>query len=62
MPISGIQAFLEILAEFNVRYIFGNPGTSELPLNDALVGDDRFQYILGLQEVPVMSMADGWAL
>ncbi|MBI2480179.1 MAG: thiamine pyrophosphate-binding protein [Planctomycetia bacterium] len=62
MPISGIQAFLEILADFNVRYIFGNPGTSELPLNDALVGDDRFHYILGLQEVPVMSMADGFSM
>lgn len=62
MPISGIQAFLEMLADFNVRYIFGNPGTSELPLNDALVGDDRFQYILGLQEVPVMSMADGFSM
>ena len=62
MPISGIQAFLEILAEFNVRYIFGNPGTSELPLNDALVGDDRFQYILGLQEIPVMAMADGFSM
>ena len=62
MPISGIQAFLEMLADFEVRYIFGNPGTSELPLNDALVGDDRFQYILGLQEVPVMSMADGFSM
>ena len=62
MSLSGIQAFLEILADFNVRYIFGNPGTSELPLNDALVGDDRFQYILGLQEVPVMSMADGFSM
>ncbi|MBP85352.1 MAG: hypothetical protein CMJ64_01330 [Planctomycetaceae bacterium] len=62
MPISGIQAFLEMLAEFDVRYIFGNPGTSELPLNDALVDDDRFQYILGLQEVPVMSMADGFSM
>jgi benzoylformate decarboxylase len=62
MPISGIQAFLEMLADFDVHYIFGNPGTSELPLNDALVGDDRFQYILGLQEVPVMSMADGFSM
>lgn len=62
MPISGIHAFLEILADFQVRYIFGNPGTSELPLNDALVDDDRFQYILGLQEVPVMSMADGFSM
>ncbi|MBC8352992.1 MAG: thiamine pyrophosphate-binding protein [Planctomycetes bacterium] len=62
MAISGIQAFLEILADFDVRYIFGNPGTSELPLNDALVDDDRFQYILGLQEVPVMAMADGFSM
>ena len=62
MSLSGIQAFLEILADFKVRYIFGNPGTSELPLNDALVGDERFQYVLGLQEVPVMAMADGYAM
>jgi benzoylformate decarboxylase len=62
MALSGIQAMLEMLAEFGVRYIFGNPGTTELPLNDALVGDERFQYILGLQEVPVMAMADGYAM
>ena len=51
-----------MLAEFGVRNIFGNPGTTELPLNDALVSDARFQYILGLQEVPVMAMADGFAM
>lgn len=62
MSLSGIQAFLELLAGCGVRYIFGNPGTTELPLNDALVGDARFQYILGLQEVPVMAMADGYAM
>jgi benzoylformate decarboxylase len=60
--VNGIQAVLELLADFGVRYLFGNPGTTELPLNDALVGDDRFQYILGLQEVPVMSIADGYAM
>lgn len=62
MALSGIQAFLELLAGCGMRYIFGNPGTTELPLNDALVGDRRFQYILGLQEVPVMAMADGYAM
>ena len=62
MARSGIQAFLDMLAEFGVQHIFGNPGSTELPLNDALVGDDRIQYILGLQEVPVMSMADGFAM
>ena len=62
MATSGIQAFLEILAAHGVSKIFGNPGTTELPLNDALVGDARFKYILGLQEVPVMAMADGYAM
>jgi benzoylformate decarboxylase len=62
MAISGIQAFLDLLAGYGVRHIFGNPGTTEMPLNDALVGDRRFQYILGLQEVPVMAMADGFAM
>jgi benzoylformate decarboxylase len=62
MKTSGIQAFLEILHGAGVNYIFGNPGTTELPLNEALVTDRRFQYILGLQEVPVMAMADGYAM
>src|SRR5215813_12329882 len=62
MPTTGIQALLQILADAGVRYIFGNPGTTELPLNDALVNDRRFQYILGLQEVPLMAMADGLAM
>ena len=33
----------------------------ELPLVDELVFDRRLEYILGLQEVPVMAMADGYA-
>jgi benzoylformate decarboxylase len=58
----GIDAFLDLLAASGVRHIFGNPGTTELPLSDALVGDSRFEYILGLQEIPVMGMADGFAM
>ena len=61
MAVSGSQAILTMLAEAGVRYLFGNPGTTELPLMDALVDDRRIQYILGLQEVPVMAMADGYA-
>lgn len=59
---TGIQAFLEILAASGVRYIFGNPGSTELPLNDALADDERFRYILALQEVPLVAMADGYAM
>jgi benzoylformate decarboxylase len=62
MAKNGIQLFLDLLAGYGVRHIFGNPGTTEMPLNDALVTDRRFQYILGLQEVPVMAMADGFAM
>src|SRR5687767_4991484 len=62
MAISGAHAFLEILANSGVRYLFGNPGTSELPLCDAIVGQERVRYILGLQEVPVMAMADGYSM
>src|SRR5262249_40791879 len=59
---TGVEAFLAVLAAAGVKHIFGNPGTTELPLNDALVGDRRFRYIFGLQEIPVVSMADGYAL
>lgn len=62
MASTGMQAFLEVLAQAGVKHIFGNPGTTELPLSDALVSDRRFQYILGLQEVSVMAMADGYAM
>lgn len=62
MRTTGITAFLHMLSEAGVRYIFGNPGTTELPLTDALVSDRRIEYILGLQEVPVMAMADGYAM
>jgi len=62
MQLSGIQAFIELLVQHKVPYLFGNPGTTELPLNDALVDESRLQYILGLQETPVMAMADGYAM
>ena len=61
MPQTVAQAILELLAGYQVRFLFGNPGTTELPLVDALSSQDRIRYILGLHEVPVMSMADGLA-
>ena len=61
MPLSGVQAMLELLAGCGVRYLFGNPGTTELPLVDAFVAERRIRYILALQEVPVMAIADGYA-
>jgi len=59
--LSGSHALLEMLADAGVRYLFGNPGTTELPLMDALMDQQRIDYVLGLQEVPVVAMADGYA-
>ena len=58
---SACDAMLHLLAEAGVGYLFGNPGTTELPLSDALVDHPRIKYVLGLQEVPVVAMADGFA-
>ncbi len=62
MVTRGASALLRMLADSGVCYLFGNPGTTELPLNDALVDEPRIRYVLGLQEVPVMAMADGYAM
>ncbi|HXQ53340.1 MAG TPA: thiamine pyrophosphate-binding protein [Stellaceae bacterium] len=62
MPhISGKRAVLEILKQEGVEFIFGNPGTTELPLMDALAVEDELRYVLALQEAAVMAMADGYA-
>src|SRR5712672_1051301 len=59
--ISGKRAFLEVLKQEGVEVMFGNPGTTELPLMDALAVDNEMRYVLGLQEAVVMAMADGYA-
>lgn len=56
-----IDALLTTLRDEGVRRIFGNPGTTELPLLDALVDAPDFDYVLGLQEASVVAMADGHA-
>jgi len=58
---NGAQIMLEMLASAGVSYVFGNPGSTELPLTDAMVSESRLKYILGLQEVPVMGIAEGYA-
>src|SRR6267142_1658877 len=58
---SGKRAFLELLKQEGVDIVFGNPGTTELPLMDAFATEHDIKYILGLQEAALMSMADGYA-
>ncbi len=57
----GKHILLDLLASEGVAFIFGNPGTTELPLMDAMVVEERIRYVLGLNEVVVMGMADGYA-
>src|ERR1700761_2672134 len=56
----GANVLLEILESEGVEYIFGNPGTTELALIDALLGSP-IHYVLALQEAGVVAMADGYA-
>jgi benzoylformate decarboxylase len=56
-----VEAFLEVLRGEGISRVFGNPGTTELPLIDALAEVDDLSYVLGLQEGSVVAMADGYA-
>jgi benzoylformate decarboxylase len=58
---SGKRAFLDLLKQEGVKVMFGNPGTTELPLMDAFAVENDIRYILGLQEAALMAMADGYA-
>jgi len=58
---TGSDALLDALAEQGVEVIFGNPGSTELPLMDALAAPGRPRFVLGLTEPAVMGMADGYA-
>jgi acyl-CoA reductase-like NAD-dependent aldehyde dehydrogenase/thiamine pyrophosphate-dependent acetolactate synthase large subunit-like protein len=57
------QTVREVVFDFLRRHgmtrIFGNPGSTEVPLFADL--PDDFSYVLGLQEASVVGMADGYA-
>ena len=53
------EAVLDLLRAFHMTTIFGNPGSTELPLFLKFPPD--FRYVLGLQESVVVGMADGYA-
>lgn len=59
--ITGRDAFLRVLSDEGVTKMFGNPGTTELPIMHALSSAPEMGYVLGLQEAIVIAMADGYA-
>jgi benzoylformate decarboxylase len=53
------EASFELLRAHGMTMIFGNPGSTELPMLTEFPED--FTYVLGLQELVVVGMADGYA-
>jgi len=51
---------MRTLREAGVDYLFGNPGTTELPFLDALDGSE-IDYVVALQEATAVAAADGYA-
>lgn len=53
------EAFVRLMRELRLDTVFGNPGSTELPMFRDFPED--FRYVLGLQESVVVGMADGYA-
>jgi benzoylformate decarboxylase len=53
------EATYQLLRERGMTTMFGNPGSTELPMLASF--PDDFTYVLGLQEASVVGMADGFA-
>ena len=53
------EASFELFREHGMTTIFGNPGSTELPMLAEF--PDDFTYVLGLQEAVAVGMADGYA-
>ena len=58
---TGHRRLLEQLHADGVRYLFGNPGSSEEGLLDEITRFPDIEYVMGLQEAAVVCTADGYA-
>ncbi|HWV81205.1 MAG TPA: thiamine pyrophosphate-dependent enzyme [Hyphomicrobiaceae bacterium] len=59
--ITGRSAFLAVLKDEGVTHLFGNPGTTELPIMHALAEHPDLTYVMAMQESLVVAMADGFS-
>jgi benzoylformate decarboxylase len=57
----GKQVFMESLIGHGVEYIFGNPGTTESPILDALLDHPRLRYVVALHEGVALGAASYYA-
>ena len=61
VQLAGKHALLQMFQAEGVKYIFGNPGTSETPMMSILPEYPDLDYILVLQEGVAVGMAEGYA-
>ncbi|MBN4059372.1 thiamine pyrophosphate-binding protein [Dehalococcoides mccartyi] len=61
VQIAGKHALLQMFQAEGVKYIFGNPGTSETPMMSILPEYPALEYILALQEGVAVGMAEGYS-
>jgi benzoylformate decarboxylase len=59
--ITGRSAFLSLLKDEGITHLFGNPGTTELPIMHALKEHPDLTYVMAMQESLVVAMADGFS-
>ncbi|HUP22234.1 MAG TPA: thiamine pyrophosphate-binding protein [Thermoanaerobaculia bacterium] len=57
----GKQVLLDTLLAHDVEHVFGNPGTTESPLLDALLDEPRLRYVLALHEGVALGAAHHYA-
>lgn len=57
---TGADLFVDALEQYGVTHVFGNPGTTELPVMTA-ISESNLEYILGLHEDIAVGMASGYA-
>ncbi len=57
----GKHAFMQMLRAEGVKYIFGNPGTSEAPFIGILHEYPEMEYLMVVQEGVAIGMAEGYA-
>ena len=57
---TGADLFVDALESYGVSKVFGNPGTTELPVVNAISESD-LEYVLGLHEDVAVGMASGYA-
>ncbi len=59
--ITGRSAFLALLKDEGITHLFGNPGTTELPVMHALKDHPELTYVMAMQESLVVAIADGYS-